>query len=367
MITHDSGITIPEFTAEERKMLAEKMDMLDAITLEDAISYAPRSKKDAAGRTWRIGENAGKVVRQLFKLWEGKGEAGDGSIHKTKREMMAETRLTERKLRDAVAVLRSEGLLETWGGYRNDRRQTTFYLLNLWECFKVAAASEIGTVEGRLEHERNRKHRARLEEKLAGLRATLSDLELRFTERVETATEVDAEREPVEIEGEHIEEDGYEDGDVPSLTDEDAPEVEPEPEWLPDNLTDYPPQVDSPTESMCQGTHDKLSPLHETTTRDDSRGSVESSFNNSDSTGGVVADAPPAGGEDGNHEPDPTTSTPPAEDSPDGRGTEEGLSTYPPETTRPMPAREAWAMYERGEVSLLDLEELCRPTSKEVA
>lgn len=48
-------------------------------------------------------------------------------------------------------------------------------------------------------------------------------------------------------------------------------------------------------------------------------------------------------------------------------GTEEQVNTDPPKTTGPMPAREAWAMYERGEATLLDLERLYRPTSKEVA
>ncbi len=60
-----------------------------------------------------------------------------------------------------------------------------------------------------------------------------------------------------------------------------------------------------------------------------------------------------------------TTSTPSVADSLDGEGTEEVVSTTSPETTPPMSAREAWAMYERGEVSLEQLTALCKPARGE--
>ncbi len=41
------------------------------------------------------------------------------------------------------------------------------------------------------------------------------------------------------------------------------------------------------------------------------------------------------------------------------------VSTTSPETTPPMSAREAWAMYERGEVSLEQLTALCKPARGE--
>ncbi len=383
MVADNATIQTPELTTEERKLLAEKLDGLDAITLEDAIAHAPRRKKDARGRTWRFGEGAGKVVRQLFKLWEGKGEADDGSVHKCKREMMAETRLTERKLRSAVAVLVEEGLLETWNGYRNDRRETTFYLLNLWECFKVASASEMTTVEERLEHERRGKYRARLERKLSDLRATLDDLELRFAEPVEHDEYCDLPDPEDCVECGEVwdahevwcslanepEPDDH-DEDAPPLTDHDAPEESAPVDWLPhDTLSTAPPQSVPLPPATCGGSPDKLSPLHENTQRDDNkRLTGESSFATQTLPSYRRLSAPPDVGE-GFKESVSTTSTPSPDDSSGSNGTDQETSTPPPETTRPMPAREAWAMYERGEATLLEVEEMCRPTNakKEVA
>lgn len=279
IVAHDVGRS-RALSKEERGLLANTLDdMLDAIALEDAIANAPRSKPENESRVLRMGHPAGKMVRQLV-FWEGKGQAEDYAIHKVGREWRtSDARLTERQLRTATRVLKEHGLLETWGGYRpSDRRQTVFYRLNLWETLRVAFASEITTLAERLEHERRTKQRAKLEERLAKFKATLDDLELRFTEA------------PLEPE------EDWHDEYAPDLTDEDAPTeaTAADPEWLPeefgmedpdtdDTLSDYPGQNVSLPLTKRQPTPDTLHPLQKSNDRRERHVvTTTSSFNNSE-------------------------------------------------------------------------------------
>lgn len=258
-------------------MLAKTLDeTLDAIALGQAIADAPRSKKDAAGRTWRMGDTLGKLVRNLFKLWEGKGEAEEDAIHKTMPELVLELRDTERRIRTAVRTGLEEGLLEVSPGYRpSDRRQTVYYTLNLYTTSLVAYRSEAARVRAEVERERRTGHRRRLSAKLAKLEAALADLELRFVEPEEAAA-FDAFGACVRCGDEFCDGDyclydedthGWHDPDAPDPTDGDAPEAEGEAEWLPedfatgdtaDTLSDHPSQSVRPPLTDCPPTEDDV-------------------------------------------------------------------------------------------------------------
>ena len=285
------------FSKEERGLLANTLDdMLDAIALEDAIANAPRkieAKTENEPRVLRMGHAAGKMIRQLV-FWEGKGQADDYAIHKVRREWRtSDARLTERQLRTATRVLKEHGLLETWGGYRpSDHRQTVYYRLNLWETLRVAFASEITT----------------LEERLAKFKATLVDLELRFTLA------------PLKPE------EDWHDEHAPDLTDEDAPGAEVDPEWLPedfgtedqgDTSSDYPGQNVSLSRPKRQPTPDTLSPLQKSNdTRERHEVAPTSSFDNSEVGGeSSLSLLPPGPDFEGDGVP-VTTSAPSAYDSP---------------------------------------------------
>ena len=132
-------------------MITAKLKDANALRIQDAIAGAPRRRKDKRGRSWRIGHVAGKIVRQLV-FREGTGELEEFWIHKTVREWCDEIGCTPRELQTVVRVLAEEGLLETKQGYRpSDRRQTTYYRLNLWAVLELvdpAGAAEIGPTPG---------------------------------------------------------------------------------------------------------------------------------------------------------------------------------------------------------------------------
>lgn len=345
-------------TREERRLLANTLDeTLDAIALEDAIANAPRSGRDAAGRVLKMGHPAGKMVRQLV-FWEGKGQAEDYAIHKVVREWRtSDARLTERQLRTATRVLKEHGLLETWGGYRpSDRRQTVFYRLNLWETLRAAFASEITTLEERLEHERRTKQRARLEERLAKFKATLDDLELRFAEPEEAAG-FDAFGACARCGEEFCDGDdclydeaatGWHDPDAPDPTDEDAPDQADDPDWLPqdlatghteDTLSDYPRQNVGLPQAKRRTTPDTLHPLQKSNDRRERHEvHASSSFTTQncrgDSSISVVAPRP-----DFQDEEQAAISTPPPEEAPGDTATEVTALHSPKKNTTPEAVR----------------------------
>ncbi len=148
-VAHASAQT-KAISEEERGLLAKTLDdTLDAISLEQAIARAPRSKKDAAARTWAMGDTLGKLVRNLLKLWEGKGEAEDDAIHKTMPELVLELGSTERKIRTAIRTGLEEGILEARPGYRpSDRRQTVYYTLKVRDGFTEGGPMFLTYVEG---------------------------------------------------------------------------------------------------------------------------------------------------------------------------------------------------------------------------
>lgn len=182
MVTQEVENTTSEFTAEERKLLAETLELMDARELELAIARARRTKPDKSGVHRRIGRNVAALVQQL-RFWEGDGQLEDDVIHKADREIYAEVAQTRDALLTSREVARSEGLLEFGYVYRpSDGRRVMGYRLNLWNTLTVGFRSEIGLVEDVVEHERRPKYKARLVEKLDKLRLALDDLELRFAE-----------------------------------------------------------------------------------------------------------------------------------------------------------------------------------------
>ncbi len=360
MIVAQTEARARTISKEERGLLAKTLDdTLDAIVLEQAIADAPRSRKDAAGRTWQMGDTLGKLVRNLLKLWEGKGQAEDDSIHKTMPELVLELRSTERKIRTAVRVGVEEGIIEVNPGYRpSDRRQTNFYTLNLVDTSLVAYRSEAARIRGVLERERRTGHRRSLTAKLRKLEAAISDLELRFLDPDEAAHDGFAVCERCRdefcdgdlclyTEDAH----GWHDQDAPEFTDADAPEEPDEPEWLPqdfatgdpdDNLADYPSQSVSLTPAICQPTPDNLYPLQKTTAEEEPQKNTPFQ---------VVATAltrrtpPPDIEED---EEQAATSSPPVEDGPGSGMAEKVTRPIPSVKTAQAPTRTVRDLLEPG-------------------
>lgn len=192
--------------------------------------------QDAAARTWAMGDTLGKLVRNLLKLWEGKGEAEDDAIHKTMPELVLELGSTERKIRTAIRTGLEEGILEARPGYRpSDRRQTVYYTLNLIPTSLVAYRSEATRIRQKLERERRPGHRRSLAAKLRKLETAISDLELRFLDADEAGFDAFGVCERCGDEfcdggGCLYTEDayGWHDQDAPCPTDADAEEVYPD-------------------------------------------------------------------------------------------------------------------------------------------
>lgn len=177
-------------TGEERTAVRGQLRRLNAISLEDAISDAPRSTPDKRGRTWRMGHVAGKMMRQLIHWDDKTSEEAENWVYKVAREWRdSDARLTRSELRTAIPLLEREGLIETRLGYRNDGRQAVFYRVNMWETLRVAYSSEVRAVRGRLKYERGVEKRANLEERLGWLQSALDDLNLRFLQPEINVTE----------------------------------------------------------------------------------------------------------------------------------------------------------------------------------
>lgn len=148
-----------ELSSEERETLLGWIREIGAIAIEDAVSRTPRKELDEAGRTRRIGANVGKQCRQLV-FWEGKGDNPDGWIHKTAREVEAETGMTRGQQRTARRVGVEEGLFEIEPGFRpSDRRPTNYYRLNVLNVATTIITSEAEKIARRLDRERRKDKR----------------------------------------------------------------------------------------------------------------------------------------------------------------------------------------------------------------
>lgn len=251
-------------TGEEREAVIGQLRRLDALSLEDAISDAPRSTPDEVGRTWRMGHVAGKMMRQLIHWDDKTAPEAKNWVYKVAREWRdSDARLTRSELRTAVPLLEREGLIETKPGYRNDGRKATFYRVNMWETLRVAYSSEVRAVRGRLKHERGVEKRANLEERLGWLQSALDDLNLRFLQpeinvdpsqidrgRVATSPGTVAKLTPLQerTSGEDVQESHpYQDGAAaPKMenAENDDPFFE-EPEYMLDDLEDADPDATS--------------------------------------------------------------------------------------------------------------------------
>lgn len=64
-------------TPEARGLAKQHMrSLLNAISLDEAISSARRATPDGAGKYRRIGRNVGAMTRQMY-FWDEKGNASD--------------------------------------------------------------------------------------------------------------------------------------------------------------------------------------------------------------------------------------------------------------------------------------------------
>lgn len=320
MIAHVSDMTIPELTEESRALLTKEAKKLD---VQRAVTRLTRNPV------------AGIMARQLLYFDDKKKLCPDNWIFKGPGDWDREEALSRSQVRTGNRDMIQHGLAEIDTERRNptNNNKTTFYRLNVYRVMQLA---DPATLE-RLEPE---------------LRYLDPDFE---PEGVETISEVDAD----EFDGiPHVEHDDTDDlfdfGDIPWCGCGECADCDPygDPPVVqsdPPVVQDDPPVGDIDPPYIQRTTQQEVPHKNY-----DSKSSV---FH----TGGVVAGAPPAVGEDGNHEPMSTTSTPSVADLPDGRGTDGKVRTIPSETTPPVSAREGWAMYERGEVSLEELSVLCAP------
>lgn len=315
MITHEPQVIIPQLTAEDRKVLATELRALNALKIEKGIAAHAMTRetvkvysKRAGGmieRPRRLGAHAGQMVRQLVH-WEGKGEAEDFSIHKTKREWEEEIGLSRSNLETATRRLVAEGLLTTRPDYRKgDRRPTTYYTLNLWAVMRLL--DPVRAVE--------------IEPELHGL-------------------------EP-ETEAERVEYDDLDDLlDLPDF--EDIPHVESETDDVRNGQRTCPEPTGlvSKTDRVAVGNGQVTREYPQSTAEDDDSLLTESSsFTTQNSPCESSLSLLPHGGNGVNNE---------------------GMDIT---TSAPISAREGWAMFKRGEVSMEELTVLLDPTKtvKEVA
>jgi len=371
-------------TTEERRLVVETIDgLMDARAIGGAVANAKRRNPDAAGKTRRMGEPVGAVVQQLYFWDHAEGELEDDFTHKAVAELALETRMTEARVRSGLETAIAEGLLEAEKIVRpSDRRPVWAYRVNVWEMFRVAFRSEVEIVGLRLERERRARQRAALEGRLEALRVALDDLELRFAEPVETATEFDADDLPdfgdiaycgcgddfcdgtlcLEAEPEY---DSYEPDSVPLLTDHDAPEESAPVDWLPDDLLGA-ESADAVAKAEVENAKVEVetanSHILQKSTAEDNSNEVHdgSSFTTQNRRGDSSFHSSRHGGFEEQEEPMSTT---PARSANDSLGTagQGKVSTIPTKTTEPMSARKAWAMYDRGEITLEELTTLSAP------
>lgn len=367
MIAHESEITTTNLTTEERKLLKDRLMDENFVRIEDDLARAPR--KDDPKKL--VGPNLARLVRYLL-LWDGRGRLGN-ETYKSDGEILDDLGIKRDALKSARELGEAEGILAWRRGVRpGDRRRTTVYGLNVAGLTRKITDCETGRAERdllRLEGngtqwaERQREY---LGKRLTTLRETRDLMERIFgvpvePEPVEDDFDVwfDDEPEPVEQDGE------------PRLTD-DAPEESGPVDWLPDGMDTgtYGEEVNEETRSLeCVNPQFNVWENHALQqsdyTRERHEVTGESSFTTQTLPTERRLSAPPDVGDEFSNEPVGTTSTPSLDDVPGSNGSEEQVSTDPPETTAPMPAREAWALYERGEVTLMEVERLCRPRGKE--
>lgn len=384
MIAHESEITTTNLTTEERKLLKDRLMDENYVRIEDDLARAPR--KDDPKKL--VGPNVARLVRYLL-LHDGMRSNLDDTTetHKTDAAILDDLGIKRDALKSARELGEAEGIMKCRRDNRpGDGRRTTVYGVKVVGLTRKINNSEIARAEDKLRAlEGNRSQWARrqreyLEVRVATLRETLDLLEhicgepenvqpvMRITDLSWSHHYAVAPLEP-EDQRRWLEAAAPE----PELTDEDAPDEDTPVDWLPESLHTgtYGEEVNEETRSLeCVNpqfnvweTHALQQSLynrkrHEVVTR-------EPFFNKKASLDGASLSAPPDVGDEFSNEPEITSSTPSTLDSLDGNGTEEEVSTDPPETTAPMPAREAWALYERGEVTLMEVERLCRPRGKE--
>jgi len=164
---------------EEREVVsATRKRLLKPVEFEEAIAYAPRRKQHDDSQQRRMGPNVGKVMRQLASFWEGKGALPDGSIYKAVAELALEINVSERQARTALDTAIEEGMLTRTLIIRpSDRREVYSYLPDPIRTLRVACNGHLENLRGCLAREGRQKYRAKLEEKIAGVLTTLSDLD----------------------------------------------------------------------------------------------------------------------------------------------------------------------------------------------
>lgn len=382
MVLHVSEIT--QLTTEEREMLKDRLMDENFVRIEDDLARAPR--KDDPKKL--IGPNLARLVRYLL-FWDGKGQLGDNKTHKTDAEFEDDLGMKRDALKSARELGEAEGVLEYERGTRpGDRRRTTVYHVNVAGLTRKITDSEIGRAERDLRAlEGNTTKWAERQREYLGKRLTTLRETRDLIERIFGEPETDEHCDLPDFEdcfecdstGVHEvwcslydepEPDGHEDG---APTDADAPLLSNDtPDWLPDGMDTgtYGDDVNEETRSLeCVNPQFNVWENHalqqSTNIRERHEVARESFVNTQDSLGESSLALLPPGEDQGPKEPMSTTSTPSVADSLDGEGTEEVVSTTSPETTPPMSAREAWAMYERGEVSLEQLTALCKPARGE--
>lgn len=339
MIAQESKITIPELTKESRAVVTKELRALNALNIQHGIANASMttetvkvwSKKlgDTVERPRRLGAHAGNMVRQLV-YWDGKGEADDFSIHKTKREWEEEAGLSRSNLDTATRRLVSEGLLTARPGYRKgDRRPTTYYTLNLWAVMRLLDPVRAVEIEPELRY---------LEPETdacadCGYDDCLCFLDDGFAEPEESA-----------------EEGGYD------LDGEQAVAVENRQRTCPEPTANV-----SKTDRVAVENRQLTGEYPQSTAGEEQH-----------ETRRYTPHATPFGARAGrdeiNHKRENTTTPPPDDldarrrDMLDAEGTEADSTPTPTRTSPPMSALEAWPMYKRGEMSLEEMILLTSPT-----
>ncbi len=395
-----NATTTPKvLTTEERKMLKDRLMDENYVRIEDDLARAPR--KDDPSKT--LGSNFGRFVRYLLLHDAMQSNLEDPTkTHKTDAQIKDDLGFGRTALRNVRELGAAEGIVEYGRINRpGDGRRTTEYGVKVVALTDKLNNSEIARAEeklGALEGNRSKwAHRQReyLEARVATLRETL-DLMRRICGEPEPER---AER--IETEPEGVERDDFE-YDVPDLDDipfcgcggSDCPECAPygyervedeEPETCFEcNVTesheawcslhgfadDPDPEVQSADTDGLECVNQQFNvyapnTLQQSTSIDNDSLTREFFVNTQNSLGdSSLALVAPREDEEFK-EPMSTTSTRYAPDSIDGEGTEEVVSTISTKTTRPMHPREAWPMYDRGEITLEQLTALCKPARGE--
>lgn len=161
---------------EAHSLLTNDMKVLE---VQEAVTRAPRSETDQAGKQHRIGAHVSAMVRQLL-FWEGKGEAEGGWIYKSALDWeQADAALTASKLRTARRVAVEEGLWEERQQLRpGDQRPTVYYRLDMLRVAEVVVFSELQNTHRLLQRERRGGEREKLNRKRRELEKARDDLRL---------------------------------------------------------------------------------------------------------------------------------------------------------------------------------------------